>query len=170
MDISRRTMLKSGLLAGMQGLLPLDLVQMISGLQLHNNTNPAWNGRYLVLVELFGGNDALNTLIPINDITYTDNRPTLRIASQTLLAKDIGTNQSPYKICMHPALSRSHAIFKDNKMAWVYRVGYPEQNRSHFRGIDHWETAAHNAEIFTTGVFTEPLSESATPVTTMSLG
>ena len=90
--------------------------------------------RVLVLVQLQGGNDGLNTVVPVtNDLYYTA-RPQIALAqSQTLrLSDDFG---------MHPALAPLEAMWGDGHLGIVHSVGYPNQSLSHFEGIDVWASA-----------------------------
>ncbi|MEM6336073.1 MAG: DUF1501 domain-containing protein [Bacteroidota bacterium] len=87
--------------------------------------------RVLLLVQLKGGNDGLNTVIPIADDRYYTQRPTLGIAGNTAL----GLTASA---ALHPALSNLHGHWQDNELAVVQSVGYPDMTKSHFKGIDYW--------------------------------
>jgi len=91
--------------------------------------------RILVLVELQGGNDALNTLIPYANDAYHAARPTLAVPTHKVLTVDSDFG-------FHPALSPLMPLWDQGELAWVHGVGYPEQNRSHFRSIDIWESAS----------------------------
>jgi len=87
--------------------------------------------RVLVLIRLDGGNDGLNTIVPITNDAYYNARPTLAIPkSQTLpLTDDLG---------MHPALADLQAIYGNGQMAIVQNVGYDNPDQSHFRSMDIW--------------------------------
>src|SRR2546423_4791007 len=95
---------------------------------------PAWN-RVLVLVELQGGNDGLNTIVPSRDAQYHALRPQLGVARDNVLplSDDLGLN---------PVLEPLMPLWKSNELALVLGVGYPNPNRSHFRSIEIWETAS----------------------------
>jgi uncharacterized protein (DUF1501 family) len=102
------------------------------------------NDHVLVVVELAGGNDGLNTVIPFEDDLYYKNRPTLGIPKdQVLKLSD--------QIGLHPAMGLAQELFKDGKLAIVQGVGYPEPNRSHFRSMEIWHTASTAAKVPTTG-------------------
>lgn len=100
--------------------------------------------RVLVLVELKGGNDGLNTVIPFADPAYQRLRPGIGIAAdKTLkLSEQIG---------LHPALEPLMASWKARDMAIVQGVGYPTPNRSHFRSIEIWDTASRSNEYLDEG-------------------
>ncbi len=102
------------------------------------------NDHVLVVVELAGGNDGLNTVVPFEDDLYYKNRPTLGIAKDQVLRL---TDQ----VGLHPAMGLTQEPFKDGKLAIVQGVGYPEPNRSHFRSMEIWHTASTAAKAPTTG-------------------
>lgn len=107
----------------------------------------------IVLVELKGGNDGLNTLIPVSDPLYEALRPTLAIKCSSVL--DIGSGKG-----MHPSLSSLMPYWQDNSLAWVMGVGYPMPNRSHFRSIEIWESASNSDEYREQGWLSEYLENS----------
>ncbi|MEO6568913.1 MAG: DUF1501 domain-containing protein [Opitutaceae bacterium] len=98
----------------------------------------------LVLVQLAGGNDGLNTLVPFEDADYYRLRPTLGILPDKVL-------RVSDTLGLHPSCGAMHALFKDGKMAVVQNVGYPNPNRSHFRSTEIWETASASEEFLGTG-------------------
>lgn len=98
----------------------------------------------LVLVQLAGGNDGLNTLIPYEDPNYYRLRPTLGIARAAVLPI---TDQ----VGLHPACVPLQALLKDGKLSIVQNVGYPNPNRSHFRSTDIWETGSESDQVVSTG-------------------
>lgn len=89
--------------------------------------------RILVVVQLGGGNDGLNSLVPYSDPLYYQARPTLGVAEKDVLhvSDQIGFN---------PALAALKQRFDAKRMAVVQGVGYPNPNRSHFRSTDIWVT------------------------------
>ncbi len=91
--------------------------------------------RSLVLVELNGGNDGLNTVVPYMDSEYSRLRPKLAISKDKILQlnQDLG---------FHPKLESLMSLWDSREMAIVLGVGYPEPSLSHFRSIDIWETAS----------------------------
>jgi uncharacterized protein (DUF1501 family) len=100
--------------------------------------------RVLVLVELNGGNDGLNTVIPYSDRRYAELRPRLGIARESVLTLSD-------HLGLHPALEHLLPAWQDRELAIVLGVGYPEPNRSHFRSIEIWETASQADETLTEG-------------------
>jgi uncharacterized protein (DUF1501 family) len=88
----------------------------------------------LVVVELTGGNDGLNTIVPYTDDVYRKSRPTLRIEPDKVLKLD-------GRVGLHPALKELHQSWESGDLAVVQGVGYPNPNRSHFRSMEIWQTA-----------------------------
>ena len=88
----------------------------------------------LVVVELAGGNDGLNTVIPYADALYHEARPTLGFKKKDVLRVDDS-------IGLHPALRPLESLLEDNQLAILQGVGYPNPNRSHFESMDIWQTA-----------------------------
>lgn len=89
-------------------------------------------GNILVLVELSGGNDGLNTVIPITDPAYRALRPDIGISAQNALSIDPDT-------ALHPALRTVADLWDRGDVQIVEGVGYPNPNRSHFRSIEIWD-------------------------------
>jgi uncharacterized protein (DUF1501 family) len=90
--------------------------------------------RVLVILELTGGNDGLNTVIPYRDDLYYRNRPTLGIKKDRVLKVDD-------HVGLHPRLEGLHQLHKDGQLAIVQGVGYPNPDRSHFESMDIWQAA-----------------------------
>ena len=91
--------------------------------------------RVLVVIELNGGNDGLNTVIPFEDDLYYKNRPTLGIPKDQVLKLND-------HVGLHPSLEEAAKLFKDGKLNVVQGVGYPQPDRSHFRSMEIWHTAS----------------------------
>jgi uncharacterized protein (DUF1501 family) len=89
------------------------------------------SGNILVLVELAGGNDGLNTVIPLKDNAYHSLRPEIGIDSNDTLSLDTDTG-------LHNSMTEMAAIWEDGALQIVQGVGYPNPNRSHFRSIEIW--------------------------------
>ncbi|MBM4016655.1 MAG: hypothetical protein FJ293_17060, partial [Planctomycetes bacterium] len=90
--------------------------------------------RIVVLVDLAGGNDGLNTVVPHADPLYAKARPTLKLAAGDLLPL------SP-ELGLRRELAPLHRRFEAGELAIVQGVGYPRPDRSHFKSIDIWHTA-----------------------------
>ncbi|MFN0055161.1 MAG: DUF1501 domain-containing protein [Planctomycetales bacterium] len=102
------------------------------------------NDHVLVVIELTGGNDGLNTLIPFENNLYYKNRRTLGIAKESVhrLSDQVG---------LHPALEPLAELFREGRLAVVQGVGYPEPDRSHFRSMEIWHTASTDRRVPDTG-------------------
>jgi uncharacterized protein (DUF1501 family) len=87
----------------------------------------------LVILQLSGGNDALNTVIPYSNPLYRDNRPKVGIPEDQVLA----INDS---IGFHPAMGPIKKLYDEGKVAIIQGIGYPKPSRSHFRSMDIWHT------------------------------
>ncbi|MEN9501958.1 MAG: hypothetical protein RI964_1243 [Pseudomonadota bacterium] len=93
------------------------------------------NRNILILIELKGGNDGLNTLIPYKNELYYKYRPTIAIPEKNIL-------QLNSSIGMHPALNEFSKLWEQGNLAWLQGVGYHNPNRSHFESIEKWDTAS----------------------------
>lgn len=93
----------------------------------------------LVVIQLAGGNDGLNTVIPFTDDRYYNLRPNLGIKDGLLKMGD--------HHAFHPSCAALHNLFKDGQLSVVQNVGYPNPNRSHFRSTEIWETASGSEEL-----------------------
>lgn len=91
-------------------------------------------GRVLVVVQLSGGNDGLNTIVPFGDDDYNRSRPGIRIKNAIKLDEANG-------IGLNPALRPLHEMLSQGQAAIVNGVGYPNPNRSHFKSMDIWHSA-----------------------------
>ena len=91
------------------------------------------NEKNLVVVQLSGGNDALNTIIPYGDDLYYDNRPYVNIPQEKILKIDnyLGFN---------PSMAPIKELYEKGNVAIINGIGYSEPNRSHFRAMDIWHT------------------------------
>ena len=87
----------------------------------------------LVVLQLSGGNDYLNTVIPYMDPLYQDNRPAVRIPEEQILPID-------RQVGLHPSMGPIAELYQRGDMAIVHGVGYPNSPRSHFRSMDIWHT------------------------------
>ncbi|MBO6879512.1 DUF1501 domain-containing protein [Winogradskyella sp.] len=99
--------------------------------------------RRLVIVQLAGGNDGLNTIIPHNNDIYYNARPRLAIIKDIIkLNDDLG---------FHSSLSPLRALYDNGELSILNNVGYPNPVRSHFRSMDIWQTASDSDEYLQSG-------------------
>jgi uncharacterized protein (DUF1501 family) len=100
--------------------------------------------RILVLVQLAGGNDGLNTVVPYTNDVYYQNRPVIALKQQDL----VPLNDT---FGLHPSLGRLQGFWEEGQMGIVSGVGYPDPNLSHFRSTDIWVSASDSNEVRDTG-------------------
>lgn len=137
--MQRRNFLKASALASTSMMVPAFL-QGISNTKMQRSRS----GKILVVVQLSGGNDGLNTIVPYSNDLYYQNRPNLAIGKEEVLRlnDNLGFN---------PALESLRGLYDDGLMSIVNSVGYPNPNRSHFRSMDIWHTASNSNEYLSTG-------------------
>lgn len=95
---------------------------------------PVGKDNILVVVEMTGGNDGLNTVIPYADDLYHKARPTLRFKSEQIVRLD-------EHVGLHPAMQPLQPLWQQGQLAVVQGVGYPNPERSHFEAMDIWQQA-----------------------------
>jgi uncharacterized protein (DUF1501 family) len=132
--ISRREVFKKG------GVIAVGLVapRWLSAIAQSDVIRQAKGGKaagdtVLVVCQLSGGNDGLNTVIPYANKRYYELRPTLSLKDEAVLKlnNDLG---------LHPALQGLHDLYTQGKVAVIQNVGYPNPNRSHFASMDIWQS------------------------------
>jgi uncharacterized protein (DUF1501 family) len=111
--------------------VPLFLARSATAL---SGDSPARNGRVLVVVQLDGGNDGLNTVVPYTDDEYRKRRPRLAIPPGEVKKID-------ERVGFHPMLQPFSMLLEQQRLAIVQSVGYPNPNRSHFESMAIWHTA-----------------------------
>ena len=137
--MNRRTLLNA-LIAGLT--IPLAPIRLAHAAQR--------SGRRLILVELSGANDGLNTVVPINDERYRKIRPNIGLKRQEVF--DIGNG-----LALHDSLKPLDAALQAGDLAIIQGLGYPGQNRSHFKSIALWETGGDGKRAGKTGWLTEDI-------------
>ena len=119
-------------------------VQAVGKSSLFSSMNED-NDRVLILIQLNGGNDGLNMIVPMDQYDKLANaRENIIIPESNLL--DVNN-----LVKFHPAISGIKSLHDDGKLTVVQSVGYANQNRSHFRSTDIWQTASESNEYLTTG-------------------
>lgn len=138
MKLSRRAMIKDGMLAVSAGMVmpaifsrgvASAMAQSLDGSRVAQTATD----RTLIVVQMAGGNDGLNTVVPYNDPLYIKMRPTLGIAQSKVLTLDT-------RLGLHPNLAPLKKLWDAGHMAVVEGVGYPNQSLSHFQAMDIWQT------------------------------
>jgi uncharacterized protein (DUF1501 family) len=133
-----------------------DFLKLVASGALAASTPVAWaantaasNAAYkpIILIELKGANDGLNTWVPMNDPAYYAARPTVAIAAADVL------RVTP-QFGLHPSLQGFKALWDAQQLAVIQGVGYPQPVLSHFRSTDIWDTASASSEVLSTGWLT----------------
>ncbi|MCJ0762996.1 DUF1501 domain-containing protein [Variovorax terrae] len=133
----------------------LNLFSSATGAALLGTHAPGWaqavqqratgaTDRILVLIELKGGNDGLNMVVPYTDDTYYQLRSSIAIARDSVIRIDS-------RMGLHPDLQALVPLWEKDELAIVQGVGYPQANLSHFRSIEIWETASRSGEYLADG-------------------
>ena len=138
MFIRRKEFIQIGSLATASMMLP-KFLKAFEG----RTMVPAGN-KVVVILQLSGGNDGLNTVIPFRNDLYYKARPRLGIVKDKALAL---TDEAG----LHPALSAFKELYDDGSLAVLNNVGYPNPDRSHFRSMDIWHTASQSTEYWNHG-------------------
>ncbi len=140
MSISRRKFIQLSTLASASLMVP----QFLKGYPQQSLLLPGQGKKVLIVIQLSGGNDGLNTVIPYRNDIYYKSRPQLGIKKEEALAltDDVGLN---------PALIGVKSLYDQGFVSIVNGVGYPEPNRSHFRSMDIWQSGSRADEIVSTG-------------------
>ncbi len=138
MLIKRRQFIQVGSLATATLMLP-KFLKAFEGQPLVPPGN-----KVVVILQLSGGNDGLNTVVPIGNDIYHKSRPGLGIAGSKALRL---TDEAG----LHPVLEAFKGFYDEGSLGIINSVGYPNPDRSHFRSMDIWQTASHSHEYLHTG-------------------
>ncbi len=147
MILSRRAMIKDGLLAVSAGMMmPPIFARAVRAAHNAAQEDAVWaqaaQNRTLIVVQMAGGNDGLNTIVPVTESAYglySSNRPSLAIPQSQLLTLN-------GQVGMNPALKDLLPFWQSGKLAVVDGVGYPNPNLSHFESMDIWQTLDLNGQ------------------------
>ena len=131
--LSRRDFLSRSALIALTPTVPGFLARTARAVQ------PRRDGRVLVVLQLDGGNDGINTVVPFADEGYAKYRKTLRLPKDRL----IKIND---RVGLHPAMSAAGKMLEDGQLAIVQGAGYPNPSRSHFRSMAVWHSASTDPE------------------------
>jgi uncharacterized protein (DUF1501 family) len=131
---TRRSLLRRGALLVASGFLAPSFITR-TAMALNAQADATQNKMILVVLQLSGGNDGINTLIPFGDPTYASLRPSLGFPTSEVL-------QLTDSVGLNPNLAKLKALYDQGKVAIVQGVGYPNPNRSHFRSMDIWHSAS----------------------------
>jgi uncharacterized protein (DUF1501 family) len=131
--LTRRSLLKSAPLLALAPAVPEFLTRTAGA------AGPKSDARVLVVVQLDGGNDALNTVVPFADPEYARLRPKLKVDPKALVKLTDACG-------LHPALKPLDKLWDGGRLAVLPGVGYPNPNRSHFESMAIWHTARFDGE------------------------
>jgi uncharacterized protein (DUF1501 family) len=138
MVIKRREFLQTGSLATAAFMVP----KFLKAFEAPRFVPPG--NKVVVILQLSGGNDGLNTVIPVRNDIYYRSRPKLGIErTKSLLVTD--------EVGLHPSLTSFADAFHDGSLGILNNVGYPNPDRSHFRSMDIWQSASQSNEYVNTG-------------------
>ncbi len=137
MSFSRRDFLKSSLATSSMVALGSSVPGFLSrtAAQAPTSNRPGARDTILVVIQLTGGNDGLNTVIPFRDDAYARSRPTLRQPENQI-------HRVNDNIGLHPAMNAMANLLQDQALCIVQGVGYPNPSQSHFRSMDIWQAAS----------------------------
>jgi uncharacterized protein (DUF1501 family) len=138
MIIKRRDFLQVGSLATASLFMP----KFLKAFEAPRLVPPG--NKVVVVLQLSGGNDGLNTVIPVRNDIYYRSRPKLGITRD----KALSLND---EVGLHPSLRALADAWNDGSMAILNSVGYPNPDRSHFRSMDIWQSASASSEYLSTG-------------------
>jgi uncharacterized protein (DUF1501 family) len=139
--MKRRDFLKKSAFTTAGSLL---VPQFLKAYEQQHLGNTPQNGKVLVIVQLSGGNDGLNTVVPFRNDVYYRERPTIAIKREEVLRlnDEIGLN---------PALEKIKELYDGGLVSVINNVGYPNPDRSHFRSMDIWQTGSGSDQYLSTG-------------------
>lgn len=137
--LSRKDFLKLSALASGSVLIPEFLHAV--GKSVKFSAAP---GKSLVIVQLSGGNDGLNTFVPFRNDLYYQLRPTLAYQADTLL-------KVTDEMAFNPAMGAMRKLYDQGDMCIINNIGYPNPDHSHFRSMDIWTTASGSDQYYDTG-------------------
>src|SRR5438270_4564328 len=138
MKLSRRAMIKDGLLVVSAGMvMPAIFSRGVASARAQaldgSRVAQTASDRVLIVVQMAGGNDGLNTVVPYADPLYNKLRPTLAVSEAKVL-------QLNTRLGLHPNLQSLKKLWDEGHLAIVEGVGYPNQSLSHFQAMDIWQT------------------------------
>ncbi len=139
--MKRREFLRTSALTTVGTLWIPAFVKALEGNILLKTTG---GNKSLIVIQLGGGNDGLNTFVPFRNDIYYRERPRLAINSTEVIKLND-------EIGLSPALSALQSIYEEGYMTLINSVGYPNPDRSHFRSMDIWQSASDSSEYLNTG-------------------
>lgn len=145
--MKRRNFIKLTSTASALSLLPTEVFALFKSAGM--STCPDVNGKKLVLIQLAGANDGINTVVPLNQYdTYAALRPTIKLnntGANSVINLDT-TLALENQVGLHPSLVGFKSLYDSGLMRLVQGVGYPSQDKSHFKSTDLWLTGGDGTE------------------------
>ena len=138
MVIKRRDFLQIGSLATASMMMP----KFLKAFEKPSAVPPG--NKVVVVIQFSGGNDGLNTVIPVTNDIYYRERKVIGITKDKALSLDADTG-------LHPSLEAFKGLYDDGSLAIMNSVGYPNPDRSHFRSMDIWQSASSSSDYVNTG-------------------
>lgn len=138
---SRRAFIKKSAFATVGGMM---IPNFLKAFEMQNLGQSQATDKILVVIQLSGGNDGLNTIVPYRNDIYYKSRPSIAIPNDKILKlnDEVGLN---------PAMESLRGLYDNGQMSIINNVGYPNPDRSHFRSMDIWQTASESTEYLNTG-------------------
>ncbi|GGD64441.1 hypothetical protein GCM10011514_30530 [Emticicia aquatilis] len=138
---SRRAFIKKSAFATVGGMM---IPNFLKAFEMQHLGQSQTTDKILVVIQLSGGNDGLNTIVPYRNDIYYKSRPSIAIQSEKVLKlnDEVGLNS---------AMESLRALYDNGQMSIINNVGYPNPDRSHFRSMDIWQTASESTEYLNTG-------------------
>jgi uncharacterized protein (DUF1501 family) len=136
--MKRRDFFKQSTLASSLFLVP-NFVKAFESI-----SKDSFKNKKLVIIQLSGGNDGLNTIIPFTNDVYFRSRPKLSISKNNII-------KATDTLGFHENLAPLKGLYDQGYLSIINNVGYPNPNRSHFRSTDIWQTASNSHEYLNSG-------------------
>ncbi len=136
--MKRRNFIKNSTLASSLFFVPSFVRAMDESMFL------ATGFRRLIIIQLTGGNDGLNTLVPYRNDIYYKNRPSIAVSRNDVLAIND-------EVGLHKSMEPLKNLYDNGELTIINKVGYPNPDRSHFRSTDIWQTASSGNEFLKNG-------------------
>ncbi|CAN1554098.1 Protein of unknown function DUF1501 [Fimbriimonadaceae bacterium] len=139
--LTRREILKGGSVIAI-GLVAPRWLSAVAHADVVNQAKggKAANDTVLIVCQLSGGNDGLNTVVPYTSPRYYELRPNVGVKESVALKLN-------EQMALHPGMTGLHGLYKQGKVAVIQNVGYPKANRSHFKSMEIWQSASPEGKL-----------------------
>ena len=152
--VNRKNFLKLSALASGSFFVP----EFLHGLGKSLLTVPPQTNKVLIVIQLSGGNDGLNTFIPYKNDLYYQLRPRLAYAESAVL-------KLTDEMAFNPGMTAMHKLYDQGDLCIINNIGYPNPNHSHFRSMDIWNTGSGSDQYIDTGWLGRYLDSKCNPCT-----